>query len=490
MLLLKNLKKTLYGITLFEDLSLTVNLRERVGLVGVNGSGKSTLLKIILGMEEADSGSIDIQDERIGYLPQEIVCEPTDTVASFLGAYEHSDWQKPLRKVGLDADLLEVPVQALSGGQKTKLALAKVLMDQPTMLLLDEPTNHLDKTTLHWLEDFLLHFSGGVLIVSHDRELLSRVVTKILEIDPANNAVHEYIGNYEAYLEQREKRMERWAMRYEEQQQEKKRLEQWLVLKRQQASVHPNPATGRLIRNIEKRLEREILDKPIARPLDATVMRQGDLSGEVHASKRVLLLDRVSKTFGDRQVLCDVSFEVRGSERVLLVGENGSGKTTLLKLILGELEADSGEIRIGDNVYIGYFSQEHDVLDKENTVMDEFLRTDRMRQRPDNPRSALGAFLFKGETVYKKVGTLSQGERVRLTFAKLMHQENQLLILDEPTNHLDILSREVIEEALSQYQGACVIVSHDRFFLKSIGVTRILELKDGEVTEFYKAKPN
>lgn len=490
MLILKDLKKTLYGTTLFEHLSLTVNLRERVGLVGVNGCGKSTLLKIILGMEDVDSGTIDVQDERIGYLPQEIACEPTDTVASFLGAYEHSDWQKPLRKVGLDADLLEVPVQSLSGGQKTKLALAQILMSRPTMLLLDEPTNHLDKATLDWLEDFLLHFPGGVLIVSHDRELLSRVVTKILEIDPANNTVHEYSGNYEAYLEQREKRIERWAMRYEEQQQEKKRLEQWLVLKRQQASVHPNPATGRLIRNIEKRLEREILDKPIARPLDATVMHQGDLSGEVHASKRVLLLDQISKTFGDRQVLRDVSFEVRGSERVLLVGENGSGKTTLLKLILGELEADGGEIRIGDNVQIGYFSQEHDVLDKENTVMDEFLRTDRMRRRPDNPRSALGAFLFKGEAVYKKVGTLSQGERVRLTFAKLMHQENQLLILDEPTNHLDILSREVIEEALSQYQGACVIVSHDRFFLKSIGVTRILELKDGEVSEFYRAKPN
>jgi ATP-binding cassette subfamily F protein 3 len=478
MIILKHLSVSLYGEHLFKDVSFTLSRGERVGLVGPNGSGKSTLLKVILGDVEPDSGIVALHKERIGYVPQELVFAHGETIASFLDEYKHANVPAVLTQVGLGALPAEVPVAQLSGGQKTRLAFAKALLAKPTMLLLDEPTNHLDYEGLEWLTNFLRTFKGGMLIVSHDRTLLDATVTSILEIDPANGAFNVYAGNYSAYVAERAVRLESKQQAYQQQQKEKRRLEERIVLKRQEASLYADPAKGKQIRALEKRLQREVLDDAIVQPRMNEALRSLTLRGAVHSAKLMVRCANVSKRLGSKAVLRNVSFEVRGGEHVCIAGSNGSGKTTLLKLLVGELQADSGEMRIGEGVRVGYFAQEHDTLDTANTVIEEFERViERGKGLPESEvRKILGRFLFTDQDVFKRVSQLSMGERVRLMFAKLMHHNNELLVLDEPTNHLDIQSREIIEEALSAYKGAIVVVSHDHYFLKKIGVNQIVEL--------------
>ena len=389
-----------------------------------------------------------------------------------------------LKEVGLFPISSDMKVSKLSGGQKTRLALSKLLVGKPSFLLLDEPTNHLDLKGIEWLENFINHFNGGVLIISHDRRLLDNSVAKILEIDAVNHKFVEYLGGYEDYLDQKEKRMEKWEGDYDRQQKEKKRLEDWLKWRRIQASAHPNPKLGKQIHAKERYLQREILDKEILRPKSQKDMKISELKGEIHSAKLMVRGKDITKKFGDRSILYNCSFEIRGKEHVLFAGENGCGKTTLLKIIMGEIFPDSGEIRLGENIHFGYFAQEHEKLDENKTVIEEFNSTDRMQVvSEENSRSILGSFLFSGQDVFKKVSQLSFGERVRLIFAKLTNQENQLLILDEPTNHLDIPSREVIEEALLAYKGAIVVVSHDRHFLNQISIDRVLTISNGNIKE-------
>lgn len=478
MITIKNLTKHILGEPLFERVSFTIHKGDKVGLIGPNGSGKSTLIKILLGEIEADGGSVDIKQERIGYLSQGLPFQPGDTILSFLAERDYADQQKMLSQVGLGGIVHDTPVSELSGGQKTRLALARLLLAHPTSLLLDEPTNHLDAAGVEWLEDFLKNFKGSVLLVSHDRRLLDSVVGSVLEIDPVNQTFLRYQGGYTDYMQQKNVTVARQQDAYERQQREKRRMELWLALKRQEAHIHADPAKGKMIRAMERRLQREVYDNEIVRPESQKKIRVVELQGQVPNSKFVLRVSGVNKAFGVRSVLWDINFEQRGKERILLAGENGSGKTTLLKIITGELLPDKGEVFIGAQVRMGYFAQQQESLNPNKSVLEEFLSTDRLNCGGQSPRAILGAFLFSGQQVFKKVSSLSFGERVRLTFAKLTHQDNELLILDEPTNHLDLQAREAIEDALRAYGGAILLVSHDRYFISKINITRTIKLKN------------
>ncbi len=480
MIIIKNLSANILGEPLFEKVSIVIRPSDRIGIVGPNGSGKSTLLRIVAGLLEPDGGVVKIEHERIGYLPQDVEYGETDTVVQYLSSVPLSKRDKIMKEVGLQGVSIETPVRNLSGGQKRRLALARVLGTGPTFLLLDEPTNHLDWATIEWLEKFIQEFRGGVILISHDRSLLDGTVNKILEINPRDQIISEYVGNYSSYLLERVKRDELQNEAYDRQQREKKRLEAWLARKREEASVYADPSKGRMIRAKEKYLQREILGKEIKRAGPSKKIRGANLQGEVANAKLTCRVNSVAKHFGNKSVLTNVSFEVRGQERVLLVGANGSGKTTLLRILMGEMKPDSGSVKIGDNISVGYFAQEQESLDLKKTVMDEFLDTPNLVNQKD-PRAILGGFLFSDQDVFKKVASLSMGERVRLIFAKLTNQRNELLVLDEPTNHLDIPSREVIEKALMEYEGSVIAVSHDRFFIDKIGFDRKLEVKNGVV---------
>lgn len=481
MLLIKNLTKYVNHQLLWENINLTLHKKDKVGLIGVNGCGKSTLLKIIAGLDKADEGTVSFKGERIGYLAQEFLISKEMTISEYLNLDNDYRGYKALVEVGLENESVLAQISSLSGGQKTRLALAKLLIDQPTLLLMDEPTNHLDDNGISWLERFVTNFPGIVLVVTHDRQFLQGAVNKIMEIDQVNNRINEYVGKYDDYLREREIMMKNWQVSYENQEKERKRLENWLALKRQEASVFKDPAKGRQVRQMEKRIEREIYQNKIAKPLDLKTLAGLSFKGTVWRDKLVVRLEEVEKNFRERRVLKGISLEVRGQDRILIGGDNGSGKTTLLKIIVGDLKPDSGLAKMGENLRYAYFSQELKNLDRDKNVLDELLSS---REEPigiGQARSILGCFLFSQDDIYKKVEVLSFGERVRLIFAKMINQENHLLILDEPTNHLDIPTREIIEKALNDYEGSLIVVSHDRYFVRQIGLNKKYWLENGKL---------
>lgn len=476
----RNISKSIGSKTLFENISFSIASGERVALVGANGSGKSTFLKILVGLEDTDSGNFDLHGERIVYVPQELITSPEDTIGTFCGNTEHSVLAN-LKTVGMGSFQLSHPVANLSGGQKTRVMIAKALLYHPSILLLDEPTNHLDREGVDWFLDFLRTFRGTVFAVSHDRELLEKM-TRVFEINPNDHSFEQYIGGWHAYKKERAERISQKQEAYEGQQKEKKRLEEHLRWRQIQASAHSNPNLGAQIRMMKRRIEREITSQEITRPNSAKIISNISLSGAVHDAKLLLAFKEVSFALGEKIIFHKASFEVRGKEHVILAGKNGSGKSTLLKLAMGLCDRQDGEIKIGANVHIGYFAQEHESLDPEETVLESFENTDRLRTDIRDSRSILASFLFVNNALQKRVSELSPGERVRLMFAKLVHQENELLLLDEPTNHLDIESKEVIETALAEFEGGILAVSHDPYFIEAIGVTRKLQIEKGTIT--------
>lgn len=482
MIKVKNLTKYILGETLFKDVNFVLDKNDKIGFIGPNGCGKSTLFKIIMGETDYDSGEIKIENEKIGYLPQDLIFGSQITISEFLNIKDSAKINKILKEAKLTNIPYDFKISKLSGGQKTRLAVLKILASKPTFLLFDEPTNHLDTDGLEWLEKIINDFTGGVLVISHDRKLLDNCVNKILELNSINYIIEEYEGGYTEYIFKKENKMQKWENDYKLQQKEKRRMELWLALKKQEASLRPDPAKGRKIRAMEKRLQREIYDNEIPKPKINKKIRNLELKGENPDPKLILKVRNVNKNFVLKNVLVDINFEIRGKEHVLLFGKNGSGKSTLLKIIANILNPDSGEIKIGENINIGYFSQEHETLNLEKSVLEEFVDTEKILI-PKDPRAILGSFLFKGNDVFKKISDLSLGERVRLIFAKLTNQENQVLLLDEPTNHLDIQSREVIEKALIDYKGAIIVVSHDRYFLDKIGINKKLILENGCLKE-------
>ncbi|MED0966935.1 ribosomal protection-like ABC-F family protein [Bacillus paramycoides] len=505
-----NITKSFGGNIIFENISLEIKNGERVGLVGRNGSGKTTIFQLLTGMENVDVGAIHMKKgTRIGHVAQipkfddgitvydvlssafkaekeleremhaleKNMAEELEPFAleklmerygiiqerfAFLGGYEI---EANIMKVanGLQvAELCSRLFTELSGGEQTKVSLAYMLLQKPDLLLLDEPTNHLDLFAVEWLEQFLKEYVGTVMVISHDRYFLDEVVTKILDLE--DGEIHVYHTNYSQFIEEKEERLLQEFQAYQEQQKKIKKMKEAIKRLREWANQAnpPNEGLHKRARNMERALERiEKLKRPILERKQMGLQ----FEGQERSGKDVVVMKEVSKGFADRALFEKANLHIRFQERAAIVGRNGTGKTTLLKLLLEEIQQDAGEIRIGSSVKIGYLSQ-HAYGNMKNNVLEAFRECVAVTE--GEARHILAQFLFYGPAVFKKVTQLSGGEKMRLRLAQLMYQDINFLILDEPTNHLDIESREVLEEALEQYNGTILTVSHDRYFLNKL----------------------
>lgn len=499
--------------TVINDATFHLEEREKAAIVGINGAGKSTLLKLIVGELTPDSGEVILaKGKTLGYLAQhqDVTSEMSiyetmlevkkETIAleerirsmehemthlsgselenlmeSYARAMERFEqmggyaWKSEiigvLKGLGFSEEDYERPVCTLSGGQKTRVFLGRLLLSRPDVILLDEPTNHLDMHSIAWLETFLINYPGSVLIVAHDRYFLDRVVTKVFEVEQGN--VMTYKGNYSAYAEKKRQLFDAKMRQYLNQQAEIKHQEEVIAkLKSFNREKSIKRAESR-----EKMLSKiEVVEKP--QEINASM--HITLSPNVVSGNDVLMTEGLSMSFPGRSLFSDVALDIKRGERVAIIGDNGTGKTTLLKLITGQLPADSGKMTLGAKVHVGYYDQEHQILHMEKTLFEE-LSDAYPAMTNTEIRNILAAFLFTGDDVFKRIGSLSGGERGRVSLAKLMLSECNFLILDEPTNHLDITSREILENALSHYTGTVLFVSHDRYFINQTA-TRILEL--------------
>ncbi len=512
-----------FGVNaVLRDVSLTVQQGDRIGLVGVNGCGKSTLMRILAGLDAQDGGEISlVRGLRVGYLAQQNMVTSGETVWNELQkvyeqvfamekklreledemAHAHTDAQRfaqlsadydrltqrfeeadgyswksmvsgVLNGLGFKPAQYDQCVDSLSGGEQTRLCLARLLLQKPDLLLLDEPTNHLDMETLQWLENYLAAYKSSVLVISHDRYFLDHVCTGIVEI--LMGASEQYNGNYTRYIAQRQERFESRMRAYEIQQKE---------IERQQAIIaryrmFNREKSIRAAESREKALDRmEKLEKPV----DERAIRFS-FEARRRTGEDVLQLTEISKSFGEKHLFHDLTLRVRTGDRVALIGPNGVGKSTLIKIIVGEEQPDTGFIRYGSNVDIGYYDQHQSTLHADKTALDEIWdRFPQMEQ--SNVRGALGMFLFTGDDVFKPIHTLSGGEKGRVALTALMLRKDNLLLLDEPTNHLDMDSREVLEDALTDFGGTIITVSHDRYFINRIA-NRIIEMQPDGVTEY------
>jgi len=493
--------------------SFHIEDHEKAALVGPNGAGKSTILKMIVGELPTDSGNVILtRGKTLGYLAQhqnmdssnsiydevksakahliameeqlrKIELELKDLSGSELAsrmetynrltaaferengyAYE-SEITGVLKGLGFQEDEFSRPVSTLSGGQKTRVSLGKLLLTKPDILLLDEPTNHLDLNSITWLETYLLNYTGAVLIVSHDRYFLNRIVTKVIEVEAGQ--VMTYLGNYSDFSYKKKQLREARLKEYLNQQQEIKHQEAVIEKLRsfnREKSIKRAESREKMLNKIER----------IEKPQEINTDIHLTLTPSVVSGNDVLSIEHLSKAFPPQQLFSDVSFEIKRGEHVAIIGDNGTGKTTLLKILNGLVDADHGSFTLGTNVHIGYYDQEHHVLHMEKTIFDE-ISDDYPSLTNTEIRNMLAAFLFTGDDVFKLIGDLSGGERGRVSLAKLMLSEANFLILDEPTNHLDIASKEILEHALNDYTGTLLYVSHDRYFINQTA-TRILDL--------------
>ncbi|AJG76961.1 ABC-F type ribosomal protection protein [Bacillus thuringiensis] len=505
-----NVTKSFGGNIIFENISLEIKNGERVGLVGRNGSGKTTIFQLLTGMESLDAGAIHMKKgTRIGHVAQIPKFDESMTVYEVLSSafkiekeleremrtlekdmaeeQGSSVLQKLMERYGIiqekfaflggyeiEANIMKVAnglqvtelfprsFLELSGGEQTKVSLAYMLLQKPHLLLLDEPTNHLDLFAVEWLEQFLKEYNGTVMVISHDRYFLDEVVTKIFDLE--DGEIHVYHTNYSQFVEEKEERLLQEFQAYQEQQKKIKKMKEAIKRLREWANQAnpPNEGLHKRARSMERALERmQKLKKPILERKQMGLQFEGqDRSG-----KDVVVIKEVSKGFADHPLFNEVNLHVRFQERAAIVGRNGTGKTTLLKLLLEQIEPDAGEIRIGSSVKIGYLSQ-HAYGNRKSNVLEAFREYVAVTE--GEARHILAKFLFYGPAVFKKVTQLSGGEKMRLRLAQLMYQDINFLILDEPTNHLDIESREVLEEALEQYNGTILAVSHDRYFLNKL----------------------
>ena len=507
------IERSFAGEVLFDNISLQVDERDRIALVGKNGAGKSTLLKILVGEEEPTSGEINKKrDLSLSYLAQDSRFESSNTIYDEMlhvfddlrktektlrqmelemGEKTGADLEKLMqdydrlseefRQAGgftyeadirailngfkFDESMWQMKIEELSGGQNTRLALAKMLLEKPNLLVLDEPTNHLDIETIAWLENYLVNYSGALLIVSHDRYFLDKVAT--ISLDLTKHSLDRYVGNYSSFVEQKEQKLLTEAKNYEKQQKEIAALEDFVNRNLVRASTTKRAQSRR------KQLEKmERLDKPEAGTKSAHMTFHSDkTSGNV-----VLTVEEAAVGY-DEQILSEpINLDIRKMNAVAIVGPNGIGKSTLIKSIVGQIPFIKGEARFGANVEVGYYDQTQSKLTPHNSVLDELWNDFKLTPEVEI-RNRLGAFLFSGDDVKKTVGMLSGGERARLLLAKLSMENNNFLILDEPTNHLDIDSKEVLENALIDFDGTLLFVSHDRYFINRVA-TQVLELSE------------
>lgn len=507
------------GDTILKDVTFSLNAGDRVGIVGVNGAGKSTLFHILSGAYEADQGTVNIaKDKTIGILSQTEALETDGTVIdAMLSPYAHliemeahllqletlmqscpdgsiadkyvkvqEEFAKKggyefrnrcrgiLRRLGFPEQVENMMVSAMSGGQRTKLALGRLLVSAPDILCLDEPTNHLDIETIAWLEGELRAYGKTVLVISHDRYFLDRIATHILEIE--NGVGTLYKGSYSTYAEKKRVDREIQQRHFENQQKEIARIEAYIAQQRRWNRERNIIAAESRQKQLDK-LER------VARPENLPEhIRMGFGEGAIASGEDVLEVQGLSKSYPGKRLFSDLHFFVKRGDRMFFLGENGSGKSTLIQILAGRLEADFGTVEYGYNVLSAYYDQENLNLTPENTVLDE-LWDEYGSKSETEIRSVLALFLFRGDDIEKRVKELSGGEKARLTFAKLMLKKTNLLILDEPTNHLDIPSREVLEDALLRFDGTIIAVSHDRYFLSKLA-TRILYFQNGNLLDY------
>ncbi|WP_195940692.1 ribosomal protection-like ABC-F family protein [Romboutsia sp. 1001713B170131_170501_G6] len=520
-----NLNKS-FGIdSILENVSFTVNESDKIGIVGVNGTGKTTLFKVISGIYGYDSGDIyTSKDCEIGYLEQHTNFHSNNTILeevlevfkdliemenylrnlevkiaeesanpnsnklekimdeysrklekfSDMNGYGYkSEAKGVLKGLGFSDDDMNKPIDVLSGGEKTRVLLGKLLLRKPTLLLLDEPTNHLDAEAIEWLEVFLKQYKGTVILISHDRYFLDQVVNRVFEIH--NKRLKSYNGNYSDFVKASIVEKEIEQKKYEDQQKE---------IKKQEESIERLKAYGRekhvkRARSKEKMLAKvDVLDKPDGERKRARI----EFNPSITSGNDVLQLRDISMGYGEKILFKDIDLDIYRGEKVALIGANGIGKSTLFKIIMNELNPFSGDVKFGTNVNVSYFHQEQKTLNLENTIIDE-IWNDNTHLTQTTLRSMLGAFLFEGEDVFKKISTLSGGERARVAILKLILSKANFLLLDEPTNHLDIDSKEVLEEALCGYTGTVFTISHDRYFLNTV-VDKILVLDETGITEY------
>ena len=507
------IERSFAGEVLFDNISLQVDERDRIALVGKNGAGKSTLLKILVGEEEPTSGEINKKrDLSLSYLAQDSRFESSNTIYDEMlhvfddlrktekslrqmelemGEKTGADLEKLMqdydrlseefRQAGgftyeadirailngfkFDESMWQMKIEELSGGQNTRLALAKMLLEKPNLLVLDEPTNHLDIETIAWLENYLVNYSGALLIVSHDRYFLDKVAT--ITLDLTKHSLDRYVGNYSSFVEQKEQKLLTEAKNYEKQQKEIAALEDFVNRNLVRASTTKRAQSRR------KQLEKmERLDKPEAGTKSAHMTFHSDkTSGNV-----VLTVEEAAVGYDDQILSEPINLDIRKMNAVAIVGPNGIGKSTLIKSIVGQIPFIKGEARFGANVEVGYYDQTQSKLTPHNSVLDELWNDFKLTPEVEI-RNRLGAFLFSGDDVKKIVGMLSGGERARLLLSKLSMENNNFLILDEPTNHLDIDSKEVLENALIDFDGTLLFVSHDRYFINRVA-TQVLELSE------------
>ena len=516
-----NISKSFGTDSILNHISFHIEEREKAAVVGINGAGKSTLLKIIVGELAPDEGSVVIaKGKTLGYLAQHQDLDSGRTIYDELlevkrpiiemeerlrtlevnmkrsqgeeleslyqtysrlshefelanGYAWKSEITGVLKGLGFLEEEFSKPVSTLSGGQKTRVSLGKLLLSKPDIILLDEPTNHLDMESIAWLENYLLNYQGTVVIVAHDRYFLDRVVTKVVELDNGSSTVFQ--GNYSAYSEKKAMLRASILKAYLNQQQEIKHQEEVITKLRsfnREKSIKRAESREKLLNKIER----------IEKPTEVNDAMNITLEPDIVSGNDVLTVRGLTKGFDGQTLFSDVDFEIKRGERIAIIGNNGTGKTTILKIINGILAADAGEIQLGSRVHIGYYDQEHHVLHSEKTLFQELSDT-YPNMNNTQIRNVLAAFLFTGDDVFKLIGDLSGGEKGRVSLAKLMLSEANFLILDEPTNHLDITSKEILENALTHYTGTVLYVSHDRYFINKTA-TRILDLTHNTLVNY------
>ncbi len=517
----QNISKAFVENQVLKNVSFHIEDHEKAAIVGINGAGKTTLLRIIVGEMTPDDGQVVLaRDKTLGYLAQNSTVDTSHTIyeellsvkadllrleekirecennmkhaegdaledlmkqyTSLTHAFEtgggylyRSELVGVLKGLGFTEDEFSKPVATLSGGQKTRVALGRLLLQNPDLIILDEPTNHLDMNSIAWLETYLLNYKGAVLIVSHDRYFLDRIAGKVIEIDQSKATT--FMGNYSDYAVKKEQlRIAAWNA-YMNQQREIKHQEEVIEkLKSFNREKSIKRAESR-----EKMLDKiEVIEKPSEVRTDMKLT----LTPRILSGNDVLTVEHLSKSFDSHKLFTDVNFEIKRGEHVAIIGDNGSGKTTLLKILNGLVPADQGTFRLGSNVEIGYYDQEHHVLHSEKTLFEE-ISDDYPYLNNTQIRNVLAAFLFTGEDVFKRISDLSGGERGRVSLAKLVLSNANFLILDEPTNHLDIMSKEILEDALNGYEGTILYVSHDRYFINRTA-HRILDLTEGQFVNY------
>ncbi|HHW67587.1 MAG TPA: ABC-F type ribosomal protection protein [Epulopiscium sp.] len=517
----KDITKTFGTDIILKNITFQIEEKEKVAIVGVNGAGKSTLFKILAGELSYDSGEIfKAKDTSIGYLSQNMEINTNNTILDEMmtvfselleiessirlleekmSAHKGEDLSNLMRQysllqhefeekngygfksqikgvlkgLGFDESEISKPINILSGGQKTRVALAKLLLSSPSVLLLDEPTNHLDISAIEWLEDFLKSYSGTVMIISHDRYFLDRIATKVIEIENTKSSV--YNGNYSFYAKYKQINREIQMNQYLAQQKEIKRQEEVIQTLR---SFNREKSIKRA-RSREKALEKiERIERPEALPSSMKLT----LEPKIQSGNDVLHVENLSKAFGNRKLFENVSFDLKRGEKVALIGPNGVGKTTLFRILLDQIDPDSGFFRLGTNVKIGCYDQEHQNISYNKTIIDE-ISDAYPTLTLGEIRNILAAFLFTGDDVFKEISSLSGGEKGRVSLAKIMLSEGNFLLLDEPTNHLDLLSKEVLEDALNHYEGTVLYISHDRYFINRTA-DKVLELTPHGIKEY------